>query len=433
MLDVQGHDLRRLRACALIFSATLMLSCAEVDLSGADRCESHADCRPGRACLSSRCIPIGELPIGRSDGAVDAGNRSHAGTGGAPGTAGNPAGAGGRMPLAGGMDGGATITSGSAGTSASMDAGGGQLRDADSMSGAGDAQPGPETGPVLDHDAGSDEDGGNPDPIPPPPRPREPCEDESFLFDGVALWLDAAYGVTANDQGEVQRWLDRSPNQHEAEAPGEALDWPLLVDAAHGGPAIRFGSVAGRSAVRRFSIPDHASLRFGTEPFAIIAVLQHHTPTVAADPELTHGAIYMKLCECQGYIGPRLYANDIWPWHLRGDPPIAGFGFGIAGPSDYSTRTFIGGYNDNSVHVVLASRIGDELSVYVDGELHAGILSTTTLDVSNPGVDITIGSHFSNPIQALEGDLFELIAITGDAARRARERSQCLMKKYGLH
>jgi hypothetical protein len=201
-----------------------------------------------------------------------------------------------------------------------------------------------------------------------------------------------------------------------------------------GFPAVGFGAVAGMSANRKLTILDHPSLQFGSEPFAVIAVLRHRTPTTTSpEPEDAHGAIFIKACECANYIGVGFYANDVWPWHLRQQQPRSSFALGIAARTDYSTETNIGGFNDNRRYVVLASRIGNELAIYVDGNSHVAALTSPTLDISNPGVPITIGAHGTKVIQALEGEIFELIAIKGNAALRARERAACLLQKYGKH
>jgi hypothetical protein len=80
--------------------------------------------------------------------------------------------------------------------------------------------------------------------------------------------------------------------------------------------------------------------------------------------------------------------------------------------------------------LVVARRTRDELRVEVDDLPHATALVTNTLDLSNPGVPVAIGGHGSVDIQALEGEIFELVAIRGTTA--VDGMADCFMTKYGL-
>jgi hypothetical protein len=251
------------------------------------------------------------------------------------------------------------------------------------------------------------------------------------MVDGVALWLDAAMGVDVDDQGRIGQWLDRSPYQHVAQAVGEATDWPLSKSVG-GYKAVGFGVVEGASTTRHFLIADDPSLQFGTDDFAIIAVLQHRTPTVASDPEMEHGVIYAKTCDCANYVGPALFANDLWPYHVSGANARSAFAFMVAARTDYSAQTASEGFNDNKRHIVLARRIHDVLAIEVDGMPQATALTSSTLDVSTAGVPVTIGAHGVVDLQALEGEIFELIAVRGTDVLHTPERVGCLLKKYDI-
>jgi hypothetical protein len=409
-------SLLRSRLWLLLLSACVATSCAKLDTSRAHRCESHADCKPGRACQKNTCSPISTLAIEGSDAAfpIDSSARDAS-------TSGNQDAS---------MDGGGTA--GSMSPPPSAGGGGSRGRDSSALSDAGDAKAdGPATLPEADAgpDAASDrglDSGGNDAAIEP-----NPCLDVEFAVEGVALWLDATLGVVADDQGRVEQWLDRSPHRHVAQATGLAPDWPLLVPA-DGFASVRFGVVEGTSITRRVMIADHASLQFGSDAFAIIAVLRHHTPTGGVDSEMEHGVIFAKTCECGGFVGPALFANDLWPHHLRGEDAVAGFAFGLAARTDYSTQSIIGGFNDDRLHVVVAQRAGDEITVTVDGSPHVATLVSSTLDVSTPGVPVTIGAHGVLALQALEGDIRELIVLRGPATARAAERADCLLRKHGI-
>jgi hypothetical protein len=276
-------------------------------------------------------------------------------------------------------------------------------------------------------DAGHEDETDSSDPSDP-----DPCDLLEADRDGVALWLDAAEGIVADDEGRVQQWDDRSSHQHVATPVGLAPDWPLLVTSADGFPAVRFGVVEGGPLVRRLVVPDHASLQFGTDSFAIIVVLRHHTPTNVPEPEMEHGGIFLKSCNCAGYVGPQLFANDVWPRHLQTGAPVSGFALGLAARTDYSTQTLLSGFNDDELHVVVAKRIRDEISIEVDGQPHTSAVVSSTLDVSTPGVPVTIGANGFVDLQALEGEIYEMIVLTGTATLRAGTRAECLARSYGI-
>lgn len=287
-----------------------------------------------------------------------------------------------------------------------------------------------------DPDASVDEDADGPTEEPPdadtPPPSADACE---LALPGIAeivLWLDAARDVAADAQGRVEQWLDQSAHAHVGQATGEPATWPLYVpDALNGHPAVGFGVVGAGPAVRRLLVSDHPSLWFGTGDFAILAVLRHRTSTDPADFDVAYGSIYQKACsECPGFIGPMLFANDFWDPILNGGPFRSSFLFQLASRSDYAARSLVDGFNDDRMHLVVARRTREELRVEVDGMPHATALVTSTLDISNPGVPVAIGSHGSVDIQALEGEIFELVAIRGTTA--VDGMADCLMTKYGL-
>jgi hypothetical protein len=323
-----------------------------------------------------------------------------------------------------------------AGSSGSMDGGGGR----GGTGGTVDERPSPvvrddsdDSTSSVDEDAGAaDDDGGqdegNPDPLP------ASCEPSDLLNDEIVLWLDAAYGIVPDDQGRVGQWLDRSTYAHAADAVGIPENWPVLIgDAAYGLPAVQFGVGTGTS-VRRLLIADDPSLQFGTGEFSLIAVVRYRNSTANPDQNMQYGSIFQKACStCAGYVGPYLFASDPWPIYVSSgaEPAHTAFLFEIAALSNYAASSALSGFNDDQVHVVVAHRMHDELLVDVDGLPHAAAVVSSTLDVSTPGVPVAIGAHGTANIQALDGDLFELVAIAG-ASNRLAPMAQCLLAKYQL-
>jgi hypothetical protein len=251
---------------------------------------------------------------------------------------------------------------------------------------------------------------------------------------GVALWLDAAYGVTTDEAGRVQSWRDRSRYDHEAQPIGVAANWPVLVASAHGEhPALRFGSVEETGGVRRIQVADHASLQFGLDDFALIAVLRHRNPTPVETAPNQIGAIYQKQCAtCMGFSGVALFANDDWGLYAGDGPTRSTFAFQVIAYYDRVARSAFDGFNDFRLHLVVARRLGNVLEIEVDKAPHASGFLPEPVDVSSPGVPVSIGAHAGGGQQILEGDLFELVAVRGDSARDLDGIVDCLAGKYGL-
>lgn len=435
--------LLRTLSCALVAGAGL--GCAQLDTADADRCATHEDCRSGRACQDNRCVPIAALDAVRSRGAgssappraddgPDGGRSPATGRSSAPPSSSLP-------PGDAGMDGAAESSTGAAGgSSGGMDAGmdgaliqggsGGEGGDGGGT-GTGDAKPPedgkpPEDAKPPEDDADPESDGGGGGIV-------DPCVVLESPGPEVALWLDASRGVVLDGDGRVEAWTDRTVHQHVARPIGDSVNWPVLIaEEQHGHPGVQFGMVGSGPFVRRMKIADHPSLQFGTAEFALIVVLRHRTPIDASQTEFNHGAIFAKPCNCSYFPGVMFFANDVWPEYLGTGGSVSGFNLMIASRTDYSTQTLNGGFNDNRIHVVVGRRVRDEVSVDIDGAIHAVALASATLNLSNPGVDVNIGGHLVADLQALEGEMFELLAITGPAARNTDVRVECLMRKYGL-
>jgi hypothetical protein len=285
---------------------------------------------------------------------------------------------------------------------------------------AGDAAPSAD-----DEDAGEDddEDGGT----------DELCDPVDVAGAGVALWLDAAHGVTTDAQGRVQRWVDRSAHGHTALPTGDAADWPVLVTPG-GHPAVQFGAGETAGRVRRLVIDDHPSLQFGTGDFALLAVLRHRTTTAGIDHERSVGNIYMKVCFCPDdyFVGASLVANDLWGAYLGTGPVRSGFVFANAAHLSYVARSVLEGFNNNALHVLAARRHATLFVVTVNGQPHSAHVTPAPLDISNPGTPVAIGANAYDEYQSLDGEIFELVALAGAAASEATTEavSRCLMRKY---
>jgi len=283
-----------------------------------------------------------------------------------------------------------------------------------------------DTGPPGEKDGGDDEDAGG--------RYPQCLTAELSADDEVALWLEAADGVVATE-GQVVRWRDRSRQHHEAIPVGSSPYWPLLTSDAEGRPAVRFGMVDGKA--RRLQIADDESLWFGTAPFALIAVVRYRneTSSVDAPEQLDVGVIYMKTCDvCMNWIGVTLFANDSWPHYLVPPQPSTSsflFQLGSVGTSTARSRQSFG-FNDDRLHLVVARRVSVVLETRVDGEPHAMGYTSLPIDVSNPGVPVTIGANSRLDVQPLEGELYQLIAVKDALATNLDGIVECLRDRYGI-
>jgi len=373
--------------CVLSMSCDLILGIEETNAVPSERRDAVDRDAGGDAAEPESTGPVG----GRAPDTAEpdaAGSRSDAGGGG----------------IGGGMD------SGTSGDDVGTDAG----RD------AGD---GPTDVAVAMDDAGSDDDAGS----------ASGCS-PSYSDEEIALWLDAARGVIATDAGRIQEWTDLSRHGHRGLPVGEPDVWPVYVpDVVAGHAGVQFG-VDAELGVRRIRVADHESLWFGTGDVALIAVLRHRNSTapIALETQSDIGAIFLKLCDCIGYRGAALFANDSWSNFLGSGPTRSSFSFQIGSYATDVARSRAVGFNDNAIHVVAAARLGYELTVEVDGRPHAAQTVAEVRDLSNIGVPVTIGANHASEVQGLDGELFELIVITGNAARDVSDKVDCLLAKYDI-
>ena len=113
-------------------------------------------------------------------------------------------------------------------------------------------------------------------------------------------------------------------------------------------------------------------------------------------------------------------------------PPRSAFTTQVGFYSDTFARTPQVGFNDNRVHVVVARRIDSMLSIAVIRTPTVGAVTVTPFDVSAVGWDAFIGANPSGAVQALDGEIFELIVVRGDEARDVDSLVSCLATEYEI-
>ena len=405
----------------------LAVACSRLDAEGANRCLDHADCASGRVCESGSCRPLAKAIEGTDrDGGMD----------------------GGRQQALRTVDGqGRTHSGRSGGPTEVRDA---ALETEDAAAQPGDAASGTQDTPTPMSPDGTDvETGGTVQLEPQAPEvsddgdaaqadedagQSDSCSALEVGNERFALRLDAHHGVAGDGEGYVEGWTDRSRHRHAARPIGPRETWPILVPDAHRGhPAVQFGVVGAGPAVRRLRIEDHTSLHFGTDDFALIAVLRYRNPTEPVSSPHEIGCIYSKQCgSCAAYPGPAFFANDNWSQFVDGGSTRSSFSFQLAARTDYAARSQTGGYNDGNVRVVAARRVAQSLSIEINNVRHATGTAATNVDVSSPQTPVAIGAHPTTDSQSLDGQIFELIAVTGSAARDVTVLVECLMAKYDI-
>ena len=70
------------------------------------------------------------------------------------------------------------------------------------------------------------------------------------------------------------------------------------------------------------------------------------------------------------------------------------------------------GYNDDKPHLIMGIRAGLEMRVRVDGALAGTTTTKDMADVSSVGYPMTIGAHARGDMQQLEGEVYEIVAIS---------------------
>jgi hypothetical protein len=235
---------------------------------------------------------------------------------------------------------------------------------------------------------------------------------------GLALWLDASVGITANAAHAISGWTDRSVHHNDA-AQITAANQPVLVNQViNGRPAIHFN---GQLSDARLDIPDSASLRWGTGDFSL-QIVAAYTNTLAATPR--YGMLFGKFAELAPYTGVILFAN------YPSDPVYSGIGAQL----DSNTQQLVSttdNLNDGKPRLYGVRREGTTVTLQVndtDGEV---IRWDAPDDVSAPDRPVYIGSQPG--IQDLIGDIAEIVAVSGTVSPADHAAlTQYLMNKYAL-
>ncbi len=131
---------------------------------------------------------------------------------------------------------------------------------------------------------------------------------------GLVLWLEAGSEVTTDGDGLVTTWGDRSRAGNDAVAMARPGAPRRIVDLATGKAAVQFSGSGGTS----LQIADSETMRWGHDDYALLAVVRYRNRSgLTAN---TYGALFVKQCDCNLYVGTAFFLNDPWPAFLEGKP-----------------------------------------------------------------------------------------------------------------
>jgi hypothetical protein len=258
----------------------------------------------------------------------------------------------------------------------------------------GDSAPPDDGGPVIDEG---------------PPDSTGPF-DPSQLGTNLVLWLDAAKGVTQNNNA-VSVWADQTSYHNDASGgSGNGAHQPTVnATAINSLPAMEFAIPQNANAASQyFDITDSASLEFGTGDFAIFMVGEYDNPT--ANSQNVQATFYDKVAGNTVPSGPQLYGNG--PGPNNGTVAVVRARLNATDNVDSTAAN----YNDGKYHRIGIRRTGTTLQVWTDGTSAAFAPDAGgNVDVSASGSDATIGATIANnfPGTRLSGGIAEVVGVKG--------------------
>ena len=233
---------------------------------------------------------------------------------------------------------------------------------------------------------------------------------------GTVLWLDAAKGVTTNG-ALVVTWADQSG--HKNDGAGVFSQPTLVASAINGLPAVRFSATAGT----RIVVGDSPSLEWGTGDYLVAVVARFDNAPTATSSAV--GVFYQKLNgggSAVSFSGNQFDLNTL--------VPSAGLQMLEDTKNDLTSST---AWGDGVARLYVARRAGQTLEIRVNGSPIASVAENGSVDVSNPGADVGIGSYATNSGENLDGDVAELVAVAGPmSAADLATLEGGLVSKYAL-
>jgi hypothetical protein len=231
---------------------------------------------------------------------------------------------------------------------------------------------------------------------------------------GLVLWLDAAKGLTTNN-GSITAWNDQSSQANNA-AGGTVMP-TLAATSINSLPAAHF--VTGSK--QYVTIADATSLQFGTGDYFIAVVAKFdNDPTTGPGTGL--GSLYTKLGPSSGLL---FFANALG---IQQQSVSAGL-CDLEGPS--AEVQYAATYNNGTARLYAVQRASGTLTLRVNASLVA--TGSSSIDVSECAMPVTIGALTTQPAAALDGDIAEMIVVKGTLSSSDLSNIESyLQSKYNL-
>ncbi len=254
-------------------------------------------------------------------------------------------------------------------------------------------------------------DSGTPDVAPPDASPDAGPFDPGKV-PGLALWLDAAKGVTADGSGNVSKWADQSGNANDAVQNILSLEPVVVTPGINGKAVIRFAPPAATAP--NLTIADAATLRLGTGDFFIGIVAKRPT----ANGSL--GCVLSKQVTPNPYAGYAIYLN-LSASHAGGQLDANNNVLSTGGP-----------YADGVARQFAFARTSGAATFRVNGVVE-GNLPGTSVNSDAVGVPLSIGGVAPNGLHGLAGDVAEIVIVKGTISTSDSAAIESYFKtKYAL-
>ncbi len=232
---------------------------------------------------------------------------------------------------------------------------------------------------------------------------------------GLVLWLDAAKGVTTNNNA-ITAWADQSSQGNNASG-GTAA--PTLVSSSINAlPAAHFVA----SSNQYVKVADATSLQFGTGDYYIAVVAKFDNSVSSQSPATSLGTFYAKLGQGSGLL---FFGND----YDEAQQTVAA---GLCNLEDPSTQVnYAASYNDGAARLYAVERASATETLRVNGTQVAS--ASSSVDVSESGQEIDIGYMAASAVAPLDGDIAEMIVVKGTLSSSDLSNIESyLTSKYGL-
>jgi hypothetical protein len=237
----------------------------------------------------------------------------------------------------------------------------------------------------------------------------------------LVLWLDAGHAGVTVDGTKLSAWPDRSSAHNDALQSVTASRPLYVASGLNARPTVRFDGQA-----TFLDITDVPSLRWGTGPFAVFAVVRGAPATVV------NAMIFQKTARDDPFAGPQLFVNPNKPngESTKISIQVDGNTYTVSntGMADTTPRLLVGRRYETATDTVLELR--------ENGAFESRITLSTPVNIDAVGRDAIIGHNGYVPspgFQAYQGDISELCAVQGTlTSGELAEMESYLMEKYGL-